>query len=205
MKQLKLILFLILIVGISTGMLSIIYYKTENRVISNNNLKLQKVILDVLGISYDESNIEETFKKTISIRKKNDMILYESENGIAIEITGPGFWGEIDAIIALEKDLQTIIGFKVLKHSETPGLGGRITEDTFQDQFRGKRISSGIKIVKQIKDQREDTESITKATPMPKNNNQVDAITGATQTSKAIERLINDNIKKFYKEVGIYQ
>lgn len=204
MKQLRLILFLILIVGISTGMLSVIFYKTEHRVLSNSNLKLQKAILDVFGISYDKNNIEEIFKKRINIKKKNNMILYESEKGIAIEITGPGFWDMIDAIIALEPDLQTIIGFKVLKHSETPGLGGRIAEDTFQDQFRGKKVFPEIKVAKHIKDQKEYTESITKATPIPKADNQVDAITGATQTSKAIERLINNSMKKFYKEMGIY-
>ncbi len=203
MKHILLILSLVIVVGISTGMLSIVYYKTEHRVSLNSNIKLQQSILDVFGINYDKNNIGEVFKNNIIIRKKDDMTLYESEKGTAIEITGPGFWGTIDAIIALEPDFQTIIGFKVLKHSETPGLGGRITEDTFQDQFRGKRVLPEIRIVKRIKDQKENTESITRATPMSKANNQVDAITGATQSSKAIERIINDNIKIFYKKMGI--
>lgn len=203
MKNILLVLFLVLIVSISTGMLSIVYYKTEHKVSLNSDIKLQKSILDVFEIPYDKNNIVEVFRNNINVKKKNDMTLYESKKGIAIEITGPGFWDTIDAIIALEPDLQTIIGFKVLKHSETPGLGGRITEETFADQFRGKKTLPEIKIVKQIKEQREYTESITKATPAPKANNQVDAITGATQTSKAIEKLINNNIKLFYEKMGI--
>lgn len=204
MKNILLILSLVIIVCISTGLLSAVYYKTEQRIILNKDIKFQKSILDVFGIPYDKNNIGKTFKDNIIIRKSDDIILYESEKGIAMEITGPGFWDKIDAIIALEHDLQTIIGFRVLKHSETPGLGGRIAEDTFQDQFRGKRIFPEIRIVKQIKDQRENTESVTRATPASKAINQVDAITGATQTSKAVERLINNSIRNFYKKMGIY-
>lgn len=205
MKHILLVLSLVIIICICTGLLSAVYYRTEQRIILNSNIKLQRIILDIFEIPYDKNNIGEIFKDKIIIKKKDDIILYESEKGIAMEIAGPGFWDKIDAIIALEPDLQTIIGFKVLKHSETPGLGGRIAEDAFQDQFKGKKVFPEIIIIKRIKDQKENTESITRATPKSRAYNQVDAITGATQTSKAVERLINNNIRNLYKKMGIYR
>jgi Na+-transporting NADH:ubiquinone oxidoreductase subunit NqrC len=39
---------------------------------------------------------------------------------------------------ALDPDLETVKGIEVLDHAETPGLGGRMTEEKFKKQFVGK-------------------------------------------------------------------
>ena len=60
--------------------------------------------------------------------------------GIAVGVKGPGLWGGIEGILALEPDMKTIKGLTFYKQEETPGLGGEIAGSDFRDQFIGKRI-----------------------------------------------------------------
>ncbi|MBV6518542.1 MAG: hypothetical protein DCC43_06795 [Candidatus Brocadia sp.] len=89
--------------------------------------------------------------------------------------------------ICVEPDLETLKGLEVLDHSETPGLGGRIVEESFKKQFVGKKVRPRIFVVKGKK---------------AEGANEVDAITGATNTSKGIEQFINDAMKEFWEEQG---
>jgi len=80
----------------------------------------------------------------------------------------------------LKPDLETIVGLEVLDHQETPGLGARITEDEFLQQFNGKVVRPELLVVKEAGDDK----------------NKVDAITGATRTSNAVQGIINDHVSK---------
>jgi Na+-transporting NADH:ubiquinone oxidoreductase subunit C len=90
----------------------------------------------------------------------------------------------ISIFICVEPDMETLKGIEVLDHSETPGLGGRITEASFKKQFVGKKVKPNLLMVKERK---------------ALNQNEVDAITGATNTSKGIEAFINDAMKEFWE------
>ena len=184
------ILFLIIVVCVSTSMLNAIYIHTDPMVRRNDRLKKQRSVLEVFHISYEEAGIEKTFEKNIDFDTQTikGIDLYRSSSGVvAFEISGPGFWGTISALIALEPDLETVRGLKILENTETPGLGGRIAESWFQDQFRGKKLIPELRIVPYRK---------------ARGPNEVDAITGATQTSRAFERIVNDNIRAFYRKKG---
>ena len=89
--------------------------------------------------------------------------------------------------ICVEPDLETLKGIEVLDHSETPGLGGRITEDQFKKQFIGKKLRPKIFVVKGTGSD---------------GANEVDAITGATNTSRGIESFLNDAMKEFWAGQG---
>lgn len=89
--------------------------------------------------------------------------------------------------ICLKPDMETLKGIEVLDHSETPGLGGRMTEDIFKKQFVGMKLKPQIKMVKE-----------RKAT----GDNEFDAITGATNTSRGIEEFINDAVQEFWRKSG---
>jgi Na+-translocating ferredoxin:NAD+ oxidoreductase RnfG subunit len=83
--------------------------------------------------------------------------------------------------------MESLKGIEVLDHSETPGLGGRMTEDIFKKQFVGMKLKPQIKMVKE-----------RKAT----GDNEFDAITGATNTSRGIEEFINDAVQEFWRKSG---
>ncbi|RJQ61610.1 MAG: FMN-binding protein [Desulfobacteraceae bacterium] len=69
--------------------------------------------------------------------------LYTADNSILsyiVPINSRGLWGPIMGYLAIKNDGATIAGFTVFKHSETPGLGGEIESEWFQENFVGKKI-----------------------------------------------------------------
>jgi len=108
---------------------------------------------------------------------------------------GLGFWGPIEGIMAVSPDLAQTVGLVIVLHSETPGLGGRITEPEFLNAFR-----DGIDITPP--EQAESFIRIRATAPPPGTaaaQRHVDAITGATQTSIAMERILNQTLQRFHR------
>lgn len=122
--------------------------------------------------------------------RKNGKVL-----AVAIPVRGVGFWAPISGYIALSPDLNTVKGVVFLGHSETPGLGGRLTEKNWRDKFKGLKIDqAGTDDYKLI---------YIDNNPSPsKQNRHVDAITGATGTSSAIEKFINNSLLDFRNALG---
>jgi Na+-transporting NADH:ubiquinone oxidoreductase subunit C len=92
-----------------------------------------------------------------------------------IPMQGNGLWGPIWGYLAIASDGKTIVGATFGHKSETPGLGGEITTDKFQDQFAGKKIMSNDALV-----------------PIG-----FDAITGATKTSNGVKEMIDGTLEKY--------
>ena len=124
------------------------------------------------------------------------------ELGVAFLFSGRGFWDQISGVLALTPDLNRVIGLAILSQKETPGLGGRITEPQFQGRFKGLDASPP-------RDETERFIHITRAEPAgkqdPRYGRTVDAITGATQTSLALDRLINENLRAFRRALAARQ
>jgi len=112
---------------------------------------------------------------------------------VALITTWQGFWGPIRAMIALDPKAEKIKGISFLSHSETPGLGARISEPAFRRQFfdGGKTIPgvSGPAAVLAPED---------KANPQP---NEISAITGATRTSDTFVKLLNQQLPAEVKAI----
>lgn len=71
---------------------------------------------------------------------ENVTAIYEAENGVVVEVSVKGYAGDIKTMFGIGMD-GNIVKSKVLLHSETAGLGSKITEDDFQSQFAGKGSS----------------------------------------------------------------
>jgi Na+-transporting NADH:ubiquinone oxidoreductase subunit C len=115
--------------------------------------------------------------------------------GYAFPVSGIGFWAQIEGLMAVTADLKRVKGVYFLRHSETPGLGGRITDAAFRGQFVGRDVSAplgeGQARFLHIGG------SGPRGTDDPKSGRWVDGITGATGTSSAAERFINESIRRF--------
>lgn len=97
--------------------------------------------------------------------------------GYAIPGAGPGFQDTIRLLYGYLPDQRKVVGMEVLQSRETPGLGDKIYKDLeFVANFDDLSIDPEIVAVKKGK----------KSMP-----NQIDAITGATISSKAIVKIIN--------------
>lgn len=106
---------------------------------------------------------------------------------VGFDFGGMGFWDRIDGIIVFTQNLEKIINIQFFDHKETPGLGARIEEKWFTDQFKGVRIAWNKDVSDRV--------IIGRATGA-KPDNQVDAITGATQTSMALKRFLNSELER---------
>ena len=94
-----------------------------------------------------------------------------------IPVFGAGLWGAIWGYIALDEDLQTIVGAYFDHDSETPGLGAKIKDDPdFRAEFIGKKVN----LVS------EPAFGIVKTGTVAESEYSVDAITGATMTCKGL-------------------
>lgn len=118
-------------------------------------------------------------------------------------VYGTGLWGPVWGYIALNDDLSTIAGVVFDHKSETPGLGAEITTSDFEGQFIGKSIFDNDKYVGIF---------VLKGVGSSKgNNNAVDAISGGTITSRAVQTMIIDNLSFYqpfilkHKEISVKQ
>ena len=115
--------------------------------------------------------------------------VYKFNNGISVvPVYGAGLWGPVWGYIAVESDLTTIVGAYFDHESETPGLGGKIKDDpSFRAQFAGKSIDYAD--AKPF--------DIVKGGAPEGKANAIDAITGATMTSKGLDAAINQWLEAY--------
>jgi electron transport complex protein RnfG len=118
----------------------------------------------------------------------------EKPVGIAFEAVGNGFQGKVSMMVGVDSAFARITGLKVLEQVETPGLGTKIVTDPtnkqnpawFTDQFKEIPTDKEIEVIKNQK---------------PSKENEIQAITGATISSKAVVAIINNalsNAKNLY-------
>ena len=133
-----------------------------------NALTKEKIIAQAQ--TEEEASLKEVVPQAVSFElvKSGDDILYyralDSEKkliGVVFKAAGKGYSSTIETMVGLLKDGR-INAIKVLSQNETPGLGTRVVEPSFSGQFVNKKDLS-----------------------------QVQAITGATISSKAIIDAIN--------------
>jgi Na+-transporting NADH:ubiquinone oxidoreductase subunit C len=138
------------------------------------------------GYKVEEDIVESTFNNHISDKLDiKDFEIYEINEdgkikGYLIKMFGPGLWGSITGFLSVDITGDKILGIDFLSHSETPGLGGRISEEWFLEQFRNIEISKGSSPYIQYK---------------PAQGSTLDAISGATLTSVAVRDIVNDSIE----------
>jgi electron transport complex protein RnfG len=127
---------------------------------------------------------------------KEELLVYAGFNenkeliGFAIPGSEPGFQDIIGVLFGYNATSKVIIGFEVLESKETPGLGDKIFKDAdFQTNFTELAVEPEILSVKKGEKQ---------------NPNEVEAITGATISSKAIVRLLNNTMVIWQEAIDKY-
>jgi len=196
MKFVKEILFIFLVAVFFAGLTSAVNYALTSRISLNERTLESRYLLDVLGIESPVAAgpelIGDLEKTRTSLLKIDGLRAYRSydeqgrPDGYAFRFSGKGFWGTISGLLALDADLDTIRGIVFTSHTETPGLGARIDEDRFRNQFKGIKLSERLPKGKFVSIRAGDGKA----------KNRVDAITGATMTSTLLEKLLNEEIRK---------
>lgn len=190
------------------------------------NIKIEKMqdILSTIEISSTKENADETYKKYITKElalDTNGEVVLEGGEAFAIDLAkeykkdidqqrfplyvaevegstfyviplyGAGLWNSIWGYISLEEDGNTVKGTVFSHAGETPGLGAEITQDWFQERFIGEKIKDasgkfvGITVQKGY------------AGGNNKDDNAVDAISGATITGDGVTNMIHERLEYY--------
>lgn len=132
-------------------------------------------------LAYVDSITKEPIKATAEKNREaaKKAVLCGEEGYTAEGTCKDGYGGDITLMVGFKTDKKTVISYKVLAAAETPGLGMKLKTPEFADQFKGKD-GTALKVVK---------------SGAPKGN-EIEAITSATITSRAVCKAIADAQKK---------
>ena len=147
--------------------------------IAEQNAKTQAAAMQAVFADAEEFAAVEGFEPTGKIVAVYEAIAGGEVSGYVINVKPDGFGGGIDTMVGIAND-GTITGLKVLSHSETPGLGAKATEDSFQSQFAGK--SGNVAVTK--------------------DGGEINSITSATITSRAVANGANEALQWFADNGG---
>ncbi|MDD9302008.1 MAG: FMN-binding protein [Desulfobacter sp.] len=127
--------------------------------------------------------------------QKEDVQTTMKENitGYILPVNTRGLWGKIRGYLAFENDGQTVSGFSVFSHSETPGLGGEIEAAWFKKNFKGKKILNSQNKFVSVSIAKGKTQDL----PQTEQDHFVDGISGATLTGKYLSQGIKDTLIKY--------
>jgi len=189
--------------GFLSGLILVGVYLFTKPIIAENKARaLKEAIFKVLPGTTDFVTLYNQNGTLVEIANEANSESDQSENiylgfdqqnaliGFAIPGSEPGFQDIIGALYGYEAKGQTIIGFEVLESKETPGLGDKIFKDPdFQTNFTALQVEPEINVVKKGKKE---------------NDNEVEAITGATISSRAIVRLLNKSLDKWQPLIEDY-
>jgi Na+-transporting NADH:ubiquinone oxidoreductase subunit C len=120
--------------------------------------------------------------------------LEDGSKSYIMPLQGKGLWGPIYGYISIKEDMRTINGVTFDHKSETPGLGAEINESWFEAQFVDKKLFEGDEFVGIL---------VQKGGAEEGDPHAVDAISGGTITSKALEAMLYDcliNYVEFLKK-----
>ena len=148
------IILLTIVVAISVTLLTFTDSITRDQIEAQEDQKIQNMLSEMFP---DMSRYD--FKDEIYMVYADGEIV-----GYAFIAIGKGYGGDINILVGLE-DEATIKGITVIAHTETPGLGTRITEGSFTDKFNGLSIED---------------------VALRQDGGQIDAITSSTISSAAV-------------------
>jgi Na+-translocating ferredoxin:NAD+ oxidoreductase subunit G len=181
----KMVLSLTVISVLAGGILQAWESYTKPMIEHNAAEKIKIAVGEVLP-PYDSYEEKKSGDLTLYIGKKTGQ---EEPEGVAFLASGNGFQGPLGIMVGLKGDLSEITGIKVISQAETPGLGDKIRNDPsnrenpfwFSAQFKGISTDAPVKVLKNQK---------------PSGNTEIQAITGATISSKAVSRIVSEYYTK---------
>ena len=163
-KILGLVVSLTIISGVCAGVLAYVDSITKDPIAKMKVQQEQSAVKQVLPAGATE--VVEADGFFVGMNGENDVVGYAAKGK-----DSHGYGGDIELMVGFEKDKKTVVCYKTLAASETPGLGMKLKTPEFADQFAGK---DGTSL------------SVTK------DGGKIEAITSATITSRAVCRAIGD-------------
>ncbi|MFH1855657.1 MAG: FMN-binding protein [Candidatus Omnitrophota bacterium] len=178
-EAVKIVVPLIIIAGISGGIIAGVFSATKQKIEYQNKKRIETAIFSILP---ETKKIEETETASRILYKckdeKGDLI------AVAFIAVGPGYQDVIKVLVVADKELNVVKGIEILESVETPGLGAKINELAFKSQF--EEAAANFELSKEFSKKEKDKTVIQ-------------AITGATISSRAVVDIVNAEIAEIKK------
>lgn len=194
-EKIKTVIFTVFVTAVFAVLVSGVNSALSERIAANRTIAKQKVVLGLFGLApHDlaEDKIPALFSEKVKINqafKETKIESYQLNSGsssiVVCSFSGQGFWDAIKGFIALDLGEKKIKGIEFTQHGETPGLGGRISENEFKARFVDKPFSTVRSDGLRLKFVAEG--NATKA-------DEIDGITGASGTTSALEKIVNGSL-----------
>ncbi len=185
------VIFTFIVCFVFVAILSVANQATAERVEQNQVVAQQRAILTAMGIEFDSDEEILGLYEEVEEIEVDDRIFYRTERDgevvLATAFRGQGVWGTIIGVLAMDESLERTMGLEIISHEETPGLGGRITESWFKEQFRDREVPEG---------------RLTYVRDSSPGAGEFEAITGATGTTDNMERILTDAVQTFKEKWG---
>lgn len=112
----------------------------------------------------------------------------DGQTKYVLPVKGRGLWGGLWGYISIDEDKQHVFGTYFDHESETAGLGARIKERWFQEQFNGKPIFT---------DNTQQVALTVVKKGASKAETEIDGVTGATLTSNGVAGMVTDGLQAY--------
>jgi electron transport complex protein RnfG len=159
------IVFLTLVVFLSVVSLTLMDQMTREKILAAQQTEIQEMLSTLFPsletFTYDEGSGQYTILK--------DSVVI----GQARMLQAGGYGGAIDILVGIEPDGR-LRGIRIISQQETPGLGAKISESAFLDQFVGVAVSE---------------------LNLRRDGGSIDAITGATISSRAVVQALKATLR----------
>lgn len=168
---------LAIICAVAAGALAATNNVTTPLIAAQEEQKVQDALKEVLpgADNFEEKTglqLDKEVKKIYQAKSGNEVL------GVVALVSPSGYGGPIDIMVGIDKSGE-VSAIKILSHTETPGLGAKIDGSAFQEQFAGKSIEKELKV--------------------SKDGGEIDAITAATISSRAVTKGVNQAIDVYNK------
>lgn len=167
-EYIKMVAVLSIIASLCGLLLAAVKKGTEKRIEEQILMNVQGPALEKVLASSTNDIIGE--RQQLDVEGEQRVIFTGKKEGkpwaIAFETVGTGYKGKIGVMVGFDLERSIISGIGILTHQETPGLGARVSETAFTDNFKNKTLDTAFKV--------------------KQDGGVIDAVSGATISSRAV-------------------
>ncbi len=181
-EMIKMLIVLTILATLSGGLLAAIRDNTKDR-IENQVLEFVKgpAIRSILEEATNDPIIDRFQLKDGEVQHTFFVGVLDGEpRAVTFETSGKGYGGDVGLMVGIDVQENQIVGVGVTTHAETPGMGAKAqTDPSFAAQFRELALDEEVNVTS--------------------DGGSINAISGATITSRAVCSATNDALKLYEK------
>ena len=181
-EYIRMVVVLTVIATVCGFLLAAVRKGTETRIEEQVLLYVQGPAVNKVLSSSTNDLIQD--RQAIRIQDQDYLIFVGERNdqpwAVAFESSAGGYGGNIGVLVGYDIEHDKLTGIGILTHSETPGLGSRVTESTFTGNFNNKALNANFNV--------------------KQDGGFIDAVTGATISSREVCSAVRKSLK-LYPEV----